>query len=206
MVQWLRLRASNARDAGSILDGGNKFPHVACCWSVAQLCLTLPPHGPQRARLPCPSPSPGVCSNSCPLSRWCHPTISSYVVPFSSCLQYFPALRSFPMSWLFASGGQSIRASASASVLPMNIQSWFPLGWTGWISLQSQGLSRASSTPQFESINCVALSLLYGPALTSVSDYWKNHGFNYLDLCQLKKKDRKKLIAHTYVEGDPRKP
>ena len=94
-------------------------------------------------RPPCPSPTPGVYSNSCPLSRWCHPTISSSVVPFSSCLQSFPASGSFLMSWLFASGSQS--TEASASILPMNIQGWFPLGWTGWISLQSQGLSRVFS-------------------------------------------------------------
>ena len=100
----------------------------------------LQPHGPQHTRLPCPSPTPGVCSNSSPLSRWCHPTISSSVVPFSSCLQCFPASGSFPVSWLFASGGQSI--GASASVLPKNIQNWFPLGLTGLISLQSKGVSR----------------------------------------------------------------
>ena len=105
---------------------------------------SLQPHGLPNARLPCPSPSPGVCSNSCPLSQWCHPTISSSVVPFS-CLQSFPASGSFLMSQLFASGGQSIGASASASVLPMNFQDWFPLGWTGWISLQSKGLSRVFS-------------------------------------------------------------
>ena len=99
---------------------------------------SLRPHGLQHARPPCPSLSPGVCSNSCPLSRWCHPTISSSVIPFSSCLPSFPASRSFPMSWLFTSGGQSIGASASASVLPMNIQDWFPLGLTGLISLDSQ--------------------------------------------------------------------
>ena len=93
-------------------------------------------------RLPCPSPTPRACSNSCPSSQWCHPTISSSVIPFSSCLQSFPASGSFPMSRLFASGGQSIGVSASASVLPMNIQDWFPLGLTGWISLQSKGLSR----------------------------------------------------------------
>ena len=92
--------------------------------------------------LPCPSPSPGNCSNSYPLSKWCHPTISSSVVPFSSGLWSFPASGSFLMSQFFTSGGQSIGASASASVLPMNIQDWFPLGWTGWISLQSKGLSR----------------------------------------------------------------
>ena len=102
---------------------------------------SLWPHALQHARLPCPSPSPRVCSNSCPLSQWCHPTMSSSVVPFSSCPQYFPASRSFPMSWLFASDGQSAGASASASVLPMNIQGWFPLGLTGLISLLSKGLS-----------------------------------------------------------------
>ena len=101
--------------------------------SVTQSCLTLRPHGLQHARLPCPSPTPRTCSNSCPLSRWCHPTISSSVIPFSSCLQSFPALGSFPRSQLFASGGPSIGVSASASVLPMNIQDWFPLGLTGLI-------------------------------------------------------------------------
>ena len=102
---------------------------------------SLRPHGLQHARLPCPSPTPGACSNSCPLSRWCHLTFSSLVVPFS-CLQSFPASGSFPVSQFFTSGGQSTGVSASASVLPMNIQDWFPLGWTGWISLQSKGLSR----------------------------------------------------------------
>ena len=96
-------------------------------------------------QVPCPSPTPGVYSNLCPLSRWCHPTISSSVVPFSSCLQSFPASGTFPMSQLFASGGQTIGVSASASVLPMNCQDWFPLGWTGWLSLQSMGLSRVFS-------------------------------------------------------------
>ena len=101
----------------------------------------LRPNGPQHTRLPYPSPSPGVCSNSCPSSQWCHPTISSSIVPFSSCLQSFPASRYFLMSWLFTSGGHSIGASTSASVFPMNIQDCFPLGWTGLI-LQSKGLSR----------------------------------------------------------------
>ena len=101
------------------------------------------PHGLQHARLPCPSPSPRACSNSCPLSQWFPPTISSSVVPFSSCVQSFPASGSFLMSWFFASCGQSTRVSAS--VLPMNIQDWFPLGLTGWIFLQSKGLSRVFS-------------------------------------------------------------
>ena len=116
---------------------------ICCCCSVAQLCPTLcKPHGLQHARLPFPSPSPRAC---CPLSRWCHLIISSSVVPFSSYLQSFPASGSFPMSWLFASGGQSIGASASALVLPMNIQGWFPFGLTGLISLLSKGLSRVFS-------------------------------------------------------------
>ena len=103
---------------------------------------SLWPHGLQHARLPYPSPAPGACSNSCPSSWWCHPTISSSVIPFSSCLQSFPSSGSFPMSQFFTSGGQSIGVSASASVLPMNIQDWFPLRLPGLISLQSKGLSR----------------------------------------------------------------
>ena len=126
-----------------------KTGKVSCCSvqfsSVAQLCPTLQPHGLQHARPPCPSPTPRVYSNSCPLSWWCHPTISCSVVPFSYCPQSFPASGSFQMSQFFASGGQSIGASALASVLPMNIQDWFPLGWTGWISLLSKGLSRVIS-------------------------------------------------------------
>ena len=106
---------------------------------------SLQPHGMQLARLSCPSPTPRAYSNSCPLSRWCHPAISSSVVPFSTCLQSFPASGSFSMSWFFAAGGQSIGVSASTSVLPMNIQDWFPLWWTGWISLQSKGLLRVFS-------------------------------------------------------------
>ena len=102
---------------------------------------SLWPHGLQHARLPCPSPTPGEHPNSCPLSQWCHPAISSFVIPFSSCPQSFPASGSFQMSQLLASGGQSIGVSASTSVLAMNIQDWFPLGWTGWTFLQSKGLS-----------------------------------------------------------------
>ena len=106
---------------------------------------SLPPHEPQDTRPPCPSPTPGVYLNSCPLSQWCHPAISSSVVPFSSCPQSLPASGSFPISQLFAWGGQSIGVSASTSVLPMNTQDWSPLGWTGWISLQSKGLLRVFS-------------------------------------------------------------
>ena len=129
---------------------------------------SLWPHELQHTRPPCPSPTPGACSNSCPSSLWCCPTISSFVVPFSSCLQSFPASGSFQMSQFFASGGQSIGVSASASVLPMNIQDWFALGLTGLISLQSKGLSRVTSS---------ALGFLCSPTLTSIHDYWKNHSF-----------------------------
>ena len=135
-------------------------------------------HGLQHARPPCPLPTPRVYPNSCPRSRWCHPTISSSVIPVSSCLQSFTASGSFQMSQFFASGGQSTRVSASASVLPVNIQDWFLLGWTGWISLQSKGLSRSSPTPQFKSINSSVLSFLYSPTLTSIHDYWKYHSFD----------------------------
>ena len=106
---------------------------------------SLRPHESQHARPPCPSPTPGVHSNSCPSSRWCHLAISSSVVSFSSCPQSLPASESFPMSQLFAWGGQSTGVSASTSVLPVNTQDWSPLGWTGWISLQSKGLSRVFS-------------------------------------------------------------
>ena len=113
-------------------------------FSCSVMSDSLRPHG-LHVRLLCSSLSPRAWSNSCPLSQWCHPTISSSVIPFSSCLQSFPASGSFPMSQLLVSGGQSIGVSASTSVPPMNIQDWFPLGWTGWISLQSRGLSRVSS-------------------------------------------------------------
>ena len=113
--------------------------------------MTLGLHGLQHASTPCPSPAPGVHSNSCPLSQWCHPTISSSAVPFISSLQYFPASGSFQMSHYFTLGGQSIGVSALTSVLPINIQDWFPWGWTAWVSLQSKGLSRvfSSSSVQF---------------------------------------------------------
>ena len=125
-------------------------------------------HGLQHARLPCPLSSPGTCSNSCSLNRWCHPTISSSVIPFSSCLQSLPASGSF-LSWLFTSGGHSIGASASASVLPMNIQGWYTLELTGLISLQSRGSQESSSTPPFKSINSSVLSFLHSPTLTYMS-------------------------------------
>ena len=114
-------------------------------FSHSAMSNSLWPHGLQHSRLPCPSPTPGACSNLCPLCQWCHPTISSSVTPFSSCLLSFPASGAFLMSWLFSSRGESIGVSALASVLPMNIQDWFPLILTGLISLQSKGLSRVFS-------------------------------------------------------------
>ena len=131
---------------------------------------SLWPHGLQHARPPCPSPSPRAYSNSCPSSWWFHPTILSSVILFSSRLQSFSAPGSFLMSCLFAAGGQSIGASASVSVLPMNIQDWFPLGLTGLISLLSKGLSRVFSSPTVQSHQ---FSFLYGPTLISVHDYGK---------------------------------
>ena len=145
---------------------------------------SLQPHELRHVRPPCPSPSPSACSNPCPLSRWCPPTISFSVASFSSCPQYFPESGSFSMSHLFTSGGLSIGGLALALVLPSNIQGWFPLGWTGGISLQSKELSKVFSNTQFECISSSALSLLYGPTLTSVHDYWKNHSFDCTDLCQ----------------------
>ena len=139
----------------------------------------LQPSGPQHTRLPCPSLSPGACSNSSPLSWWFHPTISSSVAPFSSCPQSFPASGFFPMSQLFTSCVQSIGASASTSVFLMNIQGWFPLGSTGLISLQSKGLSRV-----FSSISSSVFCLPYCPALTTLHDYWKEHSLYYMDLCR----------------------
>ena len=138
---------------------------------------SVQPHERQHTRPPCPSPTPGVHPNPCPLSQWCHPTISSSVVLFSSCLQSFPASGSFPVSWLFTLGGQSIGVSASTSVLPMNTRDWSALGWTGWIS-------RSSPTSQFKSINSLALSFLHSPTLISIHDHWKNHSFGYTDFYQ----------------------
>ena len=123
---------------------GNVFARSSVQFSHSVVSNSLP-HGLQHTRLPCPSPTPRVCSNSCPLSQWCHTNNSSSVIPFSSHLQSFQASGSFPTCQFFASGGQSIGVSASASILPLNIQNWFPLGWTDWISLQSKGLSRVFS-------------------------------------------------------------
>ena len=156
----------------SYYNGYNSFQFSH---SVMSDCLWR--HELQHARLPCPSPVLRAYSNSCPSSQWCHPTISPSDVPFSSCPQSFPASGSFLMSQL-ASGSQSIAVPVSASVLPMNIQDWFPLGLTGWISYSPRDSQESSPTPQFKSINASMLSLLYGPTLTSIHDYWKNHSFD----------------------------
>ena len=139
---------------------------------------SLWPHELQHASLPCPSPAPGVYSNSCPSSQWCHPTISSSVIPFSSHLKSFLASGSFPMNQFFTSGGQSIGVSASASVLPMNMQDWFPLGWMVGSPCSPRDSQKSCPTPQFKSIKSSALCFLYSPTLTSICDYWKNHHFD----------------------------
>ena len=140
--------------------------------------------GMEHARLPCPSPAPRAYSNSCPSSQCCHPTISSSVIPFSSCFQSFPGSGSFPVSHFFTSGGQSIGVSASTSVLPMNIQDWFPLGKTGWISLQSKELSRvfSNTTVQKHQSFSAQLSLWSNSHIHT----WllENNSFDYMDLCQ----------------------
>ena len=163
--------------------------HPCCLFIFYASSVQLLSHRLQQARPPCPSPAPSVHSNSCPLTWWCHPTISSSLITFSSHLQSLSALGSFPMSQFFTSGSQSIGVSASTSILPMNIQDWFPLRWTGWISLQSKSLSSVqeskitksprffSPKTQFKSSNYSALSFLYSPTLTSIHDFWKNHIF-----------------------------
>ena len=155
---------------------------------------SLQPQGLQHSRLPCPSPTPGVCANSCPLNWWWHPTISSSVVPLSSCLQSFPALGSFLMSQLFASCGQNIGVSASTSVLPMNIQGWFPLGLTGLISMQSKGLSRVfsnttvqkhqffSTQPSLWSNSHIHTWLLEKPSWPLSAQWWLCFLIRYLGL------------------------
>ena len=157
------------------------------CQSVQFSCSvmsdSLQPDESQHARSPCPSPTLGVYSNSCPSSWWCHPAISSSVVPFSSCPQSLPAPGSFPMSQLFEWGGQSTGVSASVSVLPMNIQDSSPSGWTGCMPLQSKGLSRVFSNTTVQMHQFSVLSFLHSPTLTSLHDHWKNHSLDQTDLC-----------------------
>ena len=159
-----------------------KIGETSIQFSCSVMSDSLWPHGLQRTRHPCPSPTPGDYSHSCPLSRWGNPTIS-----FLCCLlllppSIFPSIRSFQMSPFFASDGQNIGVSASVSVLPMNIQNWFPLGWTVWISLQSKGLSIVFSNATVQKYQFFALSFLHSPTLTSIHDYWKNRIFDYMEL------------------------
>ena len=151
--------------------------------SVAQLCPTLRPYGLQH-RLPCSLPTPGACSNSCLLSQWCHPTILSSVVPFSSCLQSCPASGSFLMSWLVTSGSQTIVASTLASVLPVNIQGWSPYDWLVWSPCCTRDFQESSPAPEFEGISSSAFCLLYGPTLITVHDHLEDHSLEHTDLCQ----------------------
>ena len=139
---------------------------------------SLWPHELQQARPPCPSPTARDYPNPCPLCRWCHPTISSSVVPFSSCSQSFPASGSFQMSQLSTSGGQSMGVSSLASVLPKNTQDWSPLEWIGGSPCSPRDSQESSPTPQFKSINSLALSFLHSPTLTSIHDHWKNHNLD----------------------------
>ena len=147
-------------------------------FSCSVMSDSLRPQGLQHDGHPHPSPTPRVYSNSCPLSQWCHKTISSSVVPFSSCLQSFPGSGSFPMSQFFASGGQSIGVSVSASVFPMNIQDWLSFRMDRLDLLAVQGTQGSSPTPQVKSINSLVLSFLYSPTIISIHDYWKNHSFD----------------------------
>ena len=162
-----------------ISEGSNSVINSAVQFSlVARSCLTLlPSQGLQHARPPCPSPTPRACSNSCPSSQWCHPAILISVVPFSSCLQSVPASGSLPVSQFFTLGGQSNGVSASVSVLPMNIQDWFPLGLTGLLSLQSKGLSRVFSNTTVQKHQFFSAQL-YGLTLTTIHDYWEKHSFD----------------------------
>ena len=148
--------------------------HLPLCiqFSHSVVSDSLWPHKLQHTRPPCPSPIPRVHPNPSPSSRWCHPTILSSVVPFSSCPQSYPASGSFPVSQFFTSGGQSIGVSASTSMLPMNTKDWSPLGWTGWMSCSPRDSQESSPTPQFKSINSSVLSFLYSPTLTSIHTHW----------------------------------
>ena len=161
----------------------SNFSKECCCFSVIRSCPLLRSHGLQHASLPCPLPSPRVCSNSCPLSQWSHPPISSSTVPFF-CPKYFPASESFPMSWLFTSGGQSVGAFIF-SINPSDEYSGLILIRIDWFDLLAcpRDSQESSLAPQFGSINSSVFSLLCGPTLPSIHDYWKNHSFDYIDLC-----------------------
>ena len=177
---WSNLAAAAAYTwKGTTDTKAQRYKHVytSVQFSCSAVSDSLWPHGLQHARLPWPS-NLGACSNSHPSSQWCHPTISSSVILFSPCLQSFPASVSFPMSQFFTSGGQSIGVSASASVLPVNIQDWFPLGGLVWSPCSPRNSQESSLTLQFKTSNSSALSFLYGPTLTCIHDYWKNHSLD----------------------------
>ena len=182
VTSWTGARQASLSIINSLLLLLSCFSRVDSVQSRRQRPIRLP--------LPWESPSKNtgvgchfllqcmkVHPNSCPLSQWCYPTISPFVVPFFSCPQSFPGWGSFQMSQLFTSGGQTIGVSASASVIPMNIQDWFPLAWTGWISLQSKGLSRVFSNTTVQKHQTLTLGFRYSPTVTSIHDYWKNHRF-----------------------------
>ena len=156
-------------------------------WSVqfsrSVMSDSLWPHESQHTRPPCPSPTPGVHPNSCPSSQWCHPAISSSVIPFSSCPQSLPASGFFPMSQLFAWGDQNIGVSASASVLPVNTQNWSPLGWTGWISFQSKGLSSVFSNITVQKHQFFSDQLSSQSNSHIIHDHWKNHSLDKMNIC-----------------------
>ena len=159
MIVFLALKCAPSETNIATLS----FDYCSVPFNHSSGSNSLQPHGLQHTRPPCPSPTPRAYSNSCPLSWWCHSTISSSVIPFSSCPQSFPASGSFQMSQLFTSGGQNIGVSASTSVLPVNTQDWFPLEWTGWISLQSKGLSRVSSNTTVQKHQLFSTQLSWKP-------------------------------------------
>ena len=195
-VSHSRPTKSQTLEYSSVTCGLRRPPgDSGACWSlkIQQKSLkvfscsvvsdSLQTHESQNARPPCPSPTRGVYSNSCPSSRWCHPAISSSVVPFLSCPQSLPASGSFQMCQLFAWGGQSTGVSASASVLPMNTQDQSPLGWTGWISLQSKGLSRVSSNTTVQKHQFFGTQISSQSNSPSIHDHWKNHSLDQTDFC-----------------------
>ena len=175
-MEYLLFLYLDAESYSTLLWAHGIFSSVQFSHSV--MFDSLQPHESQHIRPPCPSPTPGVHSNSCPSSRGCHPAISSSVIPFSSCLQSLPASESFQMSELFTWGGQSTRVSALASVLPMKTQDWSPLNGLVGSPCSPRDSQESSPTPQFKSINSSVLSFLHSPTLTSIHDHWKNHSLD----------------------------
>ena len=162
----------------------NSICYVICSvqFSRSVMSDSLQPHGLQHTRVCCSSPTPGAWANSCPSSWWFNPTFSSSVILFSFCLQSFPITGCFLMSLFFTSVGQSIGGSISALVLPMNIQDWFPLGWPGGSPCSPRHSQQTCPTPEFKTISCSSLTILYGATVTSIHDNWKNHSFDYTEI------------------------